>query len=93
MYRYPRRAKLLMLAIALPLTACVGSSVAPPPIVDHKMVTTLPPAALLEYPVPPAVNATTRDQERQLLLDLAAWGANLRARLDALKAWQAKQTP
>ena len=82
-----RLARFLIPATALLLAACAGSS--PPPLIQTQVIKVLPPAALLDCPVPamPA-QLTTRDQERKLMLDLAAWGSRCRAQLDAVKQWE-----
>ena len=91
MFRARKLVSLSMLAISLSLQAC-GNSSLPPPVLQTNTIKIVPPASLLDYPPPPdAAAIADRDGERQLLLDMTAWAMEMKARLDALKAWEAKQ--
>ena len=90
-YLYPKLARLSIPAIALLLTACAGSSAAPPPLIQTQVIKEVPPAALLVCPAPTLPdNVASRDQERTLMLDLAVSYARCKAQLDAVKMWEAQ---
>lgn len=83
-------AKLLTLAILLPLMGCATSSPPPAPLIQTVQIKELPPASLLAYPPSPELPdiVSSRDDMRDLALRFAAWGEDLKARLDAIKAWE-----
>lgn len=81
----------LALATGLLLTGCGASSV---PVLQTRTISLQPPAQLLAPVAQPDIpTRQTRDDERQLLLGLAQWGAQERAQLQALRDWYAKQAP
>lgn len=81
----------LMLATPLLSTGCGDSSI-PPPVVETQTVKIFPPAGLMADLPPPALpdRLGSRDDLDQVTLDLAGWGAQLRARLAGLRAWAAE---
>lgn len=85
-------AGLLMLVTSLLLAGCEDSSI-PPPVVETQTVKVLPPAGLMADIPPPAIPETvaTRDDFRDVTIDLAQWGAQLRQRLSDLRDWAAKE--
>lgn len=77
----------LMLAMPLLSTGCGGSSTAP--IVATQTIKILPPAGLMADLPPPVLpdQLASRDDLNRVTIDLAGWGAQLRARLAGLREW------
>ena len=84
-FRWPAATPLIM--IALFLTACAGSP--PETIVQTQVIKVRPPESLLADLPPPPLPAQlgTREDLDDVTLAGWAWGAELRARLSALRTW------